>query len=75
MKEYNINYFKAVAVLVNKRKTMNISQRNLCSRIGVGLNTFMKFESDDTYINFELLEQYANSLGLQITLNVLDAGS
>jgi transcriptional regulator with XRE-family HTH domain len=75
MKEYSISYKKAVALLVNERKKRGIKQAVIRQKLNYGLNTILKFEKNDGYVNLELLEDYAIVLGCKITLSLLSSDS
>lgn len=75
MKEYSISYKKAVALLVNERKNRGIKQAVIRQKLNYGLNTILKFEKNDGYVNLELLEDYAIVLGYKITLSLLSSDS
>jgi predicted transcriptional regulator len=60
--------------LVERRRTLHLSQTQVAARMGTSQSAVARIESAGTDVLLSTLERYAEAVGWQITWRVEDAG-
>ena len=59
----NLSYVQAVKEIKLLRTQKGVSQREMASRLGIGVSQYNKFETNSSYCNYEMLVRAAKILG------------
>lgn len=59
----NLSYIQAVALIKSIRREQGVSQREMASRLSIGVSQYNKFEINSGYCNYEMLVRAAKILG------------
>lgn len=59
----NLSYVQAIKEIRKIRTENSVSQRDMASKLGIGVSQYNKFETNSGYCNYEMLVRAAKVLG------------